>query len=265
MAFLSLNTNASSSITTFTFTTPIKLDKSNYTIWKSQILSSVRSNELESLLDGLQACPYQFLTGDSSNADDVVQENPTYVIWNKQDQMLLSWLLSSIKVEILSLGGTSKTSNELWTSLEPQFGSETTARKVHLKMMLNNLKKESMTVTDYFSKLRSITDELAIVGNLVSFLDFITHLIPSLGQPYYPVVVFIEANILKMSINEAYSMLLTHKARLQNVQSTTSKEAKLNYAANIAQARNNQKRAGNNVGYNTNSQGNFVQKNGNNN
>lgn len=54
--------------------------------------------------------------------------------------MLLSWLLSSINVEILSIVVISKTSQELWTSLEQQFGFETATKKVHLKMMLNNLK-----------------------------------------------------------------------------------------------------------------------------
>lgn len=121
--------------------------------------------------------------------------------------MLLSWLLSSINVEILSIVVISKTSQELWTSLEQQFGFETVAKKVHLTMMLNNLKKGSITVIDYFSKLRSITDELAIAGSPVSSLNFITDLISCLGQSCYPVVVYIEANILKMSINEAYSML----------------------------------------------------------
>ena len=80
MAALSLNTNISSSISSFTFTTPIKLDRSNYTIWKSQILSSVRANELESLLDGSRTCPYQFLAIDPTNADVVAQENPAYAI-----------------------------------------------------------------------------------------------------------------------------------------------------------------------------------------
>lgn len=136
------------------------------------------------------------------------------MIWKKQDQMLLSWLLSFINVEILSLVVTSKTSHELWSSLEEQFGSETAVRKVHLKIMLNNLKKGSMTVTAYFGKLKSLTDELAIARNPVNSLDFITHIIYGLSQHYYPVVVYIEANVLKMSVNEAYSMLLTHEARL---------------------------------------------------
>ena len=95
--------------------------------------------------------------------------------------MILSWLLPSINVEILSIVVNSKTSRELWISLQEQFGFETAAKKVHLKMLLNNLKKGSMSIIEYFCKLRSITDELAIAGSPVSSLDFITHLISGLG------------------------------------------------------------------------------------
>lgn len=158
MASSSLRTNVSSSFSSFTFTTPIKLDRSNYTIWKSQIVFST-SNELENLLDGSRPCPDQFLAVDSTNPDTVAQEIPAYAAWKKQDQILMSWLLSCISVEILSLGVTSKTSHKLWTSLEQQFGSETAAKKVHLKIMLNNLKKGSISMIEYFSKLRSVTDE----------------------------------------------------------------------------------------------------------
>ncbi len=54
---------------------------------------------------------------------------------------------------------------------------------MHLKMLPNNLKKWSMSITEYFYKLRSVTDELTMAGSLVSSLDFIIHLISSLGQP----------------------------------------------------------------------------------
>lgn len=230
------------------------------------------------MLDGSRTCPEQFLPVDSlnptasnpANSSDlavVTQENPAYAVWKKQDQMLLSWLLSSINVEILSLVVNSKTSHELWISLEQQFGFKTSAKKVHLKMMLNNLKKGSMSITEYFRKLRSVTDELAIAGSPVSSLDFITHLISGLGQSYYPVVVYIEANVLKMSVNEAYSMLLTHEARLESAQSTASKEVKMNYMANVAQTGKNQKKTRNNANWNPNGQGNwtgnFVNRNNN--
>ncbi|KAH9646728.1 retrovirus-related pol polyprotein from transposon RE1 [Citrus sinensis] len=254
MASSSSNPNINQTVSSFTFTNPIKLDRSNYTIWKSQILSTIRANGLESLLDGTRKCPNQFHNQEeaSLSSDRVTvaepQENPEFNNWKRQDQLLLSWLMSSISVEILSLVVNSNSSNELWTNIEEQFGSETGAKKVHLKMLLNNLKKGSMTITEYFSKLKAVSDELALAGIPVTNLDFITPLICGLGQPYYPVVVYIEANMLKMSVNEAYSMLLTHEARIESNQQNANKEAKLNYTANMAQTGPNKKFNGNTGG-----------------
>lgn len=87
----------------------------------------------------------------------------------------------------------SETSLELWTNLE---------QSLDLKLLLN-----SMSIIDFFGKLKTITDELAIVGNHFSSLDFLTHLISSLGQPYYPLAAYFEANLAKMTVSEAYFML----------------------------------------------------------
>lgn len=91
--------------------------------------------------------------------------------------------------------------------------------------MLNNHRKGYVSVTKYFGKLRSITDKLAIARRPAIY---------RLGQPYFLVTVFDEANVLKMSVNKAYSKVLTHEARLESSQSNASKEAKLNYVGNNA-------------------------------
>ena len=57
--------------------------------------------------------------------------------------------MSSISIEILSLVVNSQTSHELWTNLEQQFGPETFAMEIHLKMMLNILKKGSLSVIEF--------------------------------------------------------------------------------------------------------------------
>ena len=143
------------------------------------------------------------------------------------------------------------------------------AKKVHLKMLLNNLRKGSLSMTEYFTKLKTVTDGLALAGSPVSDIDFITHLITGLDHSYYPVVVYVEANMLNMDLSEAYSMLLTHEARLENNKLSENKEMKSNYAANIAQSGNFQKKGGsfnNSQGnwHSNNSQGNWNQGRGNN-
>ena len=93
--------------TTFSFITPIKLDRSNYMLWRNQVLASIRGNRLEGYINGEKAAPTQFLTLGSyaETMGRVTQqvENPEYIIWRSQDQTLLSWLLSSITEGIHSL------------------------------------------------------------------------------------------------------------------------------------------------------------------
>ena len=256
MALIGSNQQSSNTtITFFTFTNPIKLDRSNYMIWKQQVLSSIHGNSLEGYIDGSRLCPDQFLPSESrsegSSSSIEGQENPEYAAWKRQDQLILSWIMSSMSVDILSLVVSSKTSFELWKNLEKQFGSESMTKKVHLKILLNNLRKGSLTMSEYFTKLKTVTSGLALAGSPVNDLDLITHLISSLDQSYYLVVVYIKANMLTMDLSEAYAMLFTHEVRLENNKLHNSKEIK-NYAADIAQAENFSKKGNNNTQSNQN-------------
>ncbi|KAH9659677.1 hypothetical protein KPL70_023950 [Citrus sinensis] len=267
MAFSSSNPSAHIlSGTSFTFTTPIKLDRTNYTIWKQQVLSSIRGNGLENYIDESKLCPDQFLPNRSRSGEASGEgcENPDYVAWKRQDQLLLSWIMSSMSLEILSLVVSSQTSLELWKKLEKQFGSESMAKKVHLKMLLSNLRKGSVSMTEYFTKLKTISDGLALAGSPLSNTGLITHLITGLDHSYYLVVVYIEANMLTMDLSEAYATLLTHEARLDNSKNVDSKEVKNNFMANVAQTENFQKKGnGNNQNnWNKNGGGNWNQNSG---
>ena len=93
MASLSTNSNTNQSPSFFTLTNAIKLDRSYYTIWKSQILSSVRANGLEGFLNGTKICPDQLLTQEiesygvenavGESSADRSQENPAFVAWKR--------------------------------------------------------------------------------------------------------------------------------------------------------------------------------------
>lgn len=72
-------------------------------------------------------------------------------------------------------------------------------------------------------------------------------------------MVYIETNVLKISVNEAYSMLLIHEGRLESKYSYVSKEAKMNYVANLVQTGNNQEKINYNARWNNNNQGNWTE------
>ena len=67
----------------------IKLDRTNYLFWKSQILMKVRAHDLESFLLNTKLKPYEYIP-DSTDVDQSPQINPAYVLWRRTDQFVLS-------------------------------------------------------------------------------------------------------------------------------------------------------------------------------
>ena len=57
---------SSSSFPSVNQTITIKLDDSNYLVWKMQLLNIVIANGLEGYLDGSMVCPSQFLDAGST-------------------------------------------------------------------------------------------------------------------------------------------------------------------------------------------------------
>ena len=88
---------------TFNFSTPVKLDRHNSMIRKSQVLPSIRGNNLESLINGANLVPTKFLVQVEEDQTMMTAENPEYIQWLRQDQFLLSWLLSTMTELVLSI------------------------------------------------------------------------------------------------------------------------------------------------------------------
>ena len=61
MATLSNQNTVATNQTTFSFITPIKLDRSKYMVWKNQVLASIRGNRLEGYINGEKIAPNQFI------------------------------------------------------------------------------------------------------------------------------------------------------------------------------------------------------------
>ena len=141
---------------TYVFTTPIKLTQNNFMLWRLQVISSIKTNELEGFVDGSHVCPPKFFTNPRPNEITINRPNHEYQIWKKQDHILLSWLLSSLSEGILGTVVDSSTSCEFWTTLANQFGARTRARILHLRTPIQTTKKGSLTIHDYYFRMKSI-------------------------------------------------------------------------------------------------------------
>jgi hypothetical protein len=105
------------SIVTSTHSFSVKLNAKNYLAWKTQFIPILNYQNLNYLLSNPSPSPTIL------NAANDAIPNPAYEEWFKQNQMLLSWLFSSLTKEIFPYVINLITAKEVWTALAHTFGS----------------------------------------------------------------------------------------------------------------------------------------------
>ncbi len=139
----------------------VKLDQSNYVLWKYQITSILKAYAILSFVDGTQLCPPQFVT----NSEGTLQENPLYQLWISRDQGLLTLINSTLSSTALSLVVGQTTAHGVWSILEKCYTSASHSNILNLKMDLHNIKKETNdSVNTFQQKVKDARDCLAAVG-----------------------------------------------------------------------------------------------------
>lgn len=87
--------------------------------------------------------------------------NPAYSIWLQKDQMLLSWLQSTLPI----LGGSH--SHQLWNHLFNYFQKQTCAREYQMRVELCTITLYNSSFQYYHLKISTIINSLASIGDHV--------------------------------------------------------------------------------------------------
>ena len=90
----------------------LKLDRSNFLSWKSQVIPTVIGHDLDDLLFRDSSPPSTLLNG---------APNPLFLQWRRNDQLLLSWLRSSMTEAVLATVASYPPSHSVWRALEQKF------------------------------------------------------------------------------------------------------------------------------------------------
>ncbi|KAM6585304.1 hypothetical protein CsatB_012306 [Cannabis sativa] len=210
---------------------PLRLDRSNYFFWRSQVLPAIRAHDLEDILLRRTPRPAQRIP-ESEGSTNLVR-NPDFTRWMRLDQFLISWLLSSISESMIGHVVNCESSAEIWTTLEQLFNTRSKARMIHLMSMLQNTKKGSMTIDEYMLKMKGFVDSLRAAGNPVSEDQLILYILAGVGSEYESVVVNLTSRD-HLSLQEVQYMLQNHEMRLE-INASTPVLDLTNPMANLAQ------------------------------
>ncbi|CAH9104736.1 unnamed protein product, partial [Cuscuta epithymum] len=208
---------ANTTTSNFNFQIPpihLKLERENYSLWRSTIISVLETFDLESFI--LDPSPPSE-THSVTDADGVstIEPNPDFALWKKRDRFVLLWIKSTLSERALSLVVRATSSQMAWTAIENTFQAQTRARRMAMKLQLQTLMKGSLSVMDYIERKRSIADSLAENLHPISDEDLIGYILSGLDSSYGA---FITAFMMKsddVSVDALTGLLLQEEARLE--------------------------------------------------
>ncbi|KAF3776976.1 hypothetical protein EJ110_NYTH39792 [Nymphaea thermarum] len=79
----------------------IKLNQSNFLIWKTQLLGLIESQDMSEFIEGEAAVPEPTIK--HVKEDGMVEErvNPAYQAWRKSDRLLRGWITGTLAEEVM--------------------------------------------------------------------------------------------------------------------------------------------------------------------
>uniref|UniRef100_A0A803Q8D0 Integrase catalytic domain-containing protein n=1 Tax=Cannabis sativa TaxID=3483 RepID=A0A803Q8D0_CANSA len=157
----------------------IKLDRNNFLSWKSQVIPTVIGHDLDEILF-TDTPPPQNLVNRTVNSE--------YTQWKKKDQLLLSWLRSSMSEVILASVANHTSFHSLWRALEQKFSSQTKARLLQLKGQFSHVHKGNLSIFEYVEKVQTIAYALTVAGAPVQDQDLVLQVLNGLGPDFDSVV-----------------------------------------------------------------------------
>ncbi|PNX64294.1 hypothetical protein L195_g053944, partial [Trifolium pratense] len=195
---------------------PIKLNSKNYPAWYKQINSLLIAHDLEGYVTGATPCPSATVgTGDSTSP------NPAFSLWVRQDKLLYIALLGSCGPEAISVMSSADTSRDAWLALQRAFSNRSRSRIMSLKERLNSISKGTSSVSAYLQTIRSIADELTLIGNPVDDMDLVIHTLNGLGPSFKEFTASIRTRDTHILFNDLYDKLVDFEMFLQRDENLT--------------------------------------------
>ncbi|GJM95271.1 hypothetical protein PR202_ga11983 [Eleusine coracana subsp. coracana] len=189
----------------------IHLTKSNFLIWRAQLLPYLRSTKLMGYLDGSIIALAKYVAA-STVAGAQQVPNPAYTTWYDQDQQVLSGLVSSISEQILVDVVSATTSKEAWDILQGMYSSATCARLVQIHIELDTTKKRDLLLA---TEIKGLATEMSAAGFPLRDNEVITYLLAGFGPDYDSSVTSMTTKTEPLTLDDVYAQLMAYESRQQ--------------------------------------------------
>uniref|UniRef100_A0A5K1DGQ8 Retrotransposon gag domain-containing protein n=1 Tax=Nymphaea colorata TaxID=210225 RepID=A0A5K1DGQ8_9MAGN len=163
--------------------------------------------------DGTNMCPAKFIPTEN---DKEAAINPAYIEWEKMDQLLLGWPISSLTDVVHSQIVGLKTSHEVWSALRRIYAAHSHSRIQRLRAQLQSIRKGTDSIATYFHKVKGIAHQLALASKPVENDDMISYILVGIpAHEYGALRTSLNTRVEQIELEELLSLLLIHEAQCE--------------------------------------------------
>lgn len=190
----------------------IKLDGSNYLLWRAQVKSVLEANGFSGYLDGSIVAPSSQIRNDQGE----FSLNPEYSLWKLIDSQLRSCITASISQTTLPYVLGLRYVHHIWTSLSKRYNLLTETHVQELRDQLYNLSKIS-TIDAYIDNIKELAEQLTAAGSPVEDDELVFRALHGLPKGFNGLRTAFQAVRTKghnVSFDELVTMMKSEDAQL---------------------------------------------------
>lgn len=140
---------------------------------------------------------------------------------HQQDQLILSWILTGISLDILPQVVAYRTSTAVWAYLHKLFASGTLMQQLHLHFQLHTIQKGNLSIEDFITKISVLKDTLTATGERLKESDIILITLGAVGDGYNSFVTSVTTRFdQEMTFTSLCELLMDQDLRTHKNQST---------------------------------------------
>ncbi|XP_062081291.1 uncharacterized protein LOC133786093 [Humulus lupulus] len=183
----------------------LRLDRTNYTYWRSLVLFAVCAYNLEGYVLGtIPTPPANLAVLDFSLCLWRIVGIDGSFNWG------LSWIL--LKIVFANL-----------------FSTNSKASLLQIRALLQSTKKGSSSVDEYVLKMKNYADTLAATGRPISDDDLVQYILGGLGAKYEAVVVNLTSRTEPLTLSEVQYILQSQEMRIDQFASASVENIQANF------------------------------------
>jgi len=138
--------------------------------------------------------------------------SPNFLSFERQDQAIVAWLLSSISPSLLTNMVGLYSSHQIWSNLQTHYASKTRACVKKLHMLLRTPKRER-SISVYLQDIKKSIDSLAAVGSPISIEEHIELILDGLHEECNAFITSVISRTHPYTIEEVEALLLGRTGR----------------------------------------------------